>query len=212
MLGTPLTSVVEVLVEATIANVFGRSINFLQSWFWAANVTYPNAATASAVAEAFITRWNAQIPPLLQQDLQQGICYGRYLDDVTYPFAAASTLSAAGSITTARLPSDVSARAQIHTNLRGKNFKGGKSFRPLPEASVVGDELTTTAYNAFTAAMNAMLATLTVSGVTFDACIVSRTLSQLRTNPTTILGAFVNESIMNLSLGTVRGRHRKAVQ
>jgi hypothetical protein len=149
---------------------------------------------------------------LIQADYVWIETKARWLDDVTVPYAHGADTLGSSTITSGRLPSDVTVRFELVTATRGKSYVGGKSFRPIPESQVDGDELTSGGYTLWNAFATALSLARTVTAQVMTPCIVSRVLSQVRTNPTTIIGAKITEAVLNRTLGTMKGRRRRSLR
>lgn len=206
-------SVAEVLVGGVIANVEGRSDLVEQVYHFTFARAYDPATlpTLSAVANAVTADIATPMLGVLHQDYTWSYTKARWMDDIEVAYALGTDTIGSGTITTARLPSDVTVRIQLHTNTRGKNFKGGKSYRPLAEDQVTADALTAPALAAFNAFGAAVIGAPVPSGQTMYPIIVSRSRSQLQTNPTTIIASLIQQFTVNKSLGTMRGKHRRSV-
>jgi hypothetical protein len=127
----------------------------------------------------------------------------RLLDDATQQFITV-TAATAGGIALPRLPGDLAVVTPLRCAQRGKQFRGRKHFRGVPSASVLKDELTAGALTAWQAVAVKLLNSFTSVTGTYTPVVVSRILSQLKTNPTTIIGSVVNSVLVNKTIGTMR--------
>ncbi len=127
----------------------------------------------------------------------------RKLDDATEQFFTVS-VSNAGGIALPRLPGDLAVVLPFRCAQRGKSFRGRKHFRGVPSASVLKDELTAGALTAWQTVAGKMQNPFTSVTGTYTPVIVSRILSQLKTNPTTIIGSTVTSVLTNKTIGTMR--------
>jgi hypothetical protein len=208
----PLTSVVEVLVKGIISNAEGRSQSVEQVYHYSFAVPYSGALPAlHDIADTITVNIVRPMCNLLTQDYTWVSTQARWLDDPTVGYASGSATAGSGTVATARMPSDITVRLQLKTLTRGKSFKGGKSYRPIPVAQVSNDTITAGAIAAWSSFANLCISAINVDGQVMNPCIVSRTLSQLRTAPVTITGAFLQEILVNETLGTLRGKHRKTL-
>ena len=136
----------------------------------------------------------------------------RLLDDATaqYVFVASGT---PGSVALPRLTGDLAVVTPFRCATRGKNFRGSKHFTPIATAHVTKDELNATGLTPWNTFTPKMLAPLTTSnGSTMGPCVVSRVLSQLRTNPTSIIGSDITSVLLNKTIGTMRRRKEKTIR
>lgn len=128
----------------------------------------------------------------------------RVIDDATQQYFVQPTGPTAGGIALPRLPGDLSITLPYKCATRGKSFKGRKMFRGVPTASVLKDELTAGATTAWQAVATKLAAPLVGTTGTYTPVVVSRILSQLKTNPTTIIGSTVTQVLVNKTIGTFR--------
>lgn len=132
----------------------------------------------------------------------------RKLDDATEQYFTVSG-SNPGGIALPRLPGDLAVVTPYRCVQRGKSFRGRKHWRGVPAASVLKDELTAGALTAWQAVAVKLQAPFTSITGTYTPVVVSRILSQLKTNPTTIIGSTVNAVLTNKTIGTFRRSKEK---
>src|SRR5262249_33292945 len=97
------------------------------------------------------------------------------------------------------------------TAQRGKNYRGSKHLGPVAESDTLTDEIDPAMqakWNSATIAISQSF-TITATGGIWSPCVVSRNLSQLKTDAYTIIGADVTQGILNLTIGTMRHRKEK---
>lgn len=112
-----------------------------------------------------------------------------------------------GAIATDSLPVDTAIAMLLRTNLRGKNYRGSKHFGPGSEADTTGDVLTGAGLVRWQAVQTAVAAAyVDADGNTWTPAVLSRTLSQLMTNPTVVIVNNVNQVLLNTNIGTMRHR------
>jgi len=133
----------------------------------------------------------------------------RWLDDAldaSVPFSHVNL----GAIGTDGTQSFDSVYVLLRTGIRGKSYRGSKHFAGLSEADTTqpNDDVLNAAAIALWNAVLLALATPLVdaSGNTWNLEIVSRTLSQLRVNPTTIIGNLVTVLLLNKRIGRMKNR------
>ena len=73
-------------------------------------------------------------------------------------------------------------------------------------------DVTGTVSGAVDDTITGLVATITAGGQTFTPCVVSKTLSQLRVDPVTIIGAALLTGLTNKTIGTMRHRKEKTVR
>lgn len=208
-----LTSVVEVIVGGVISTAQGRSQIVEQIYHYTFDVPYSAGLPAlDDIADEVTTTVGAGMLTLIQSDYVWSETKARWLDDVTVPYANGADTLGSSTITSARLPTDVTVRFEMVSATRGRSYKGGKSFRPIPETQVDGDELTSGGYTSWNSFGTQLSLPRTVTSQVMTPCVVSRVLSQLRTNPTTIIGAKITQAVLNRTLGTMKGRGRRSLR
>jgi len=131
--------------------------------------------------------------------------------DVFQSFIAAPALQ--GAIVTDSEPVTTTVSMLYRTGLRGRNYRGAKRFAGVNEVDTTGDVLT----GAGLIRWQTLVATLQAGlvdalGNVWVPCVVSRTLSQLLVNPTTVVNNDVVAVLLNLTIGTMRGRRVATVR
>lgn len=138
----------------------------------------------------------------------------RWLND---PYDAASEYNAnpntAGQVGTDPLPNQNCVSMLLRTGWRGRSFKGGKRFAGVPEAHTTEDLLTGGGLTLWEALRDAITTGFTDSdGNVWVPYVVSRILSNLTSDPATIVGADVAETLLNKTIGSMDRRRPKTVR
>jgi len=138
----------------------------------------------------------------------------RWVDDATDPPVPFSHVNP-GAIATPGTQSFDALFVLLRTGLRGKNYRGGKHFTGLSEADTTqpnDDVLNAAAIALWTPVLAGMATPLVdASGNTWNLEIVSKTLSQTRVNPTTVVGNDVTTILLNKRIGRMERRAAKSV-
>lgn len=204
-----MTNVVELVVRGSVATTGSGSKAFNNVFHY--RLSSGTADVPSAVGAAFNTNVWAVIAARLSS-LYTGVQIDcRMLDDAFQQYVTDGT-PANGAVTGSRYPTEIAVTYLLRTATRGKSYRGSKHFGPVATSDTLNDELTATAATAWAAVTTALKAALTPGFGTWKPCVVSRTLSQLRTNPTTIVGDDITDAILNKTLGTMRRRKEKTVR
>jgi len=132
----------------------------------------------------------------------------RKVDDATEQFTTSVT-GGPGGIALPRLPGDLAIVTPYQCATRGKSFRGRKHFRGVPTASVLKDELTASAETAWLAVAVKLQNPFTSTTGTYQPVVLARVLSQLKTNPTTVVGSDVTAVLVNKTIGTFRRSKEK---
>jgi hypothetical protein len=136
----------------------------------------------------------------------------RLLDDATEQYFVLPQ-GTPGSIALPRLPGDVAIVYPLRCATRGKNFRGSKHITPVASAFVTKDELNATGVTAATFLVGGFGNNFTTSnGSVMGPVVVSRILSQLKVNPTSVIGSDVISVLLNKTIGTMRKRKEKTVR
>jgi hypothetical protein len=200
------SSVVEIVVLGTLNETAGLK-NIDQVYHY--RLSSGSLDTRAAICTAFLSAVHSVILGQLSADYVtvSGKC--RLLDDATEQYSTV-TSTTPGQIALPRLPGDLSIVLPLRCVERGRSFRGRKHYRGIPTASVLKDELTAGAVTAWAALVTAVGATFSsANGSVYKPMVLSRILSQLRTNPTTIVGSDVNAVLLNKTIGTFRRSKEK---
>jgi len=169
-----------------------------------ANKANLNAAFQTAVLVPLLAATNARYTP--------NTVSIRFLSDATDPFAD-FTAAGAGAIATDSEPSDDAVFVYFRSAVRMTGGKGGKHFAGTSEVDTTGDILTGAGLVRWQAVRDACALTLTdASPNSWKPCIVSRKNSQLKVNPTNVVGNDVVAALLDLNIGTMRRRRSTTVR
>lgn len=138
----------------------------------------------------------------------------RWLNDALDAPIAFSHASV-GAITGDRMATIDASFLLMRTGLRGKSYRGSKHFGPMSESdstSGTDDIWNAGCLTRLGAVAAAILAGFTdAAGNVWVPSVVSRRLSQLTTNPTTLVANDVVQIAVNKRIGSMRHRHVKSV-
>jgi len=138
----------------------------------------------------------------------------RWLNDATDPNVS-FTSAAVGAITGDSLSTIDSAYLLFRTALRGRKYRGSKHFAPLSESDITtpDEDIWNAACLTRLAAINtALMAALTDStGNVWKYTILSRSISQLTVNPTTVVVNDAAQALVNKRVGSMLRRKVKSV-
>jgi hypothetical protein len=103
----------------------------------------------------------------------------------------------------------------LKTALKGKNFRGSKKFGPIAEGDTTApadDVLNAAALLRWQAVANVLLTPFNDGNNNlWQSVVLSRTLSQLKVNPTTVVINDISSILVKKTLGRLRKREPKAV-
>jgi len=180
---------------------------------------YKRAATAvdptkAALDTAFQAGHAASIIAALNARWSQKTNEVRWVNDALdapTPFAHVN----AGAIAGDSLASHCAVFMLFRTGIRGRSYRGGKHYGPFSEADVTtaGDDiLNAAAITRVSAIATALAATLTDStGNIWSLCVLSRRLSVLTPNPTTVVSNNVVTILYNKRIANMKRRQVKSV-
>jgi len=176
--------------------------------------TNVNVLSKSALEAAFQTNIALNITAALNARYTQSMNTVRWVNDaLDQPVATSRAI--AGSQAGECLPTSVSAYLLSRTGLRGKSYKGSKKLFPFSEADTT--LATADLWNAAALARLATIAAAWLAGFT-DAngnvwvpCVLSRKLSTLTTNPTTVVTNDITAVLVNKRVGRMKRRMVRSV-
>jgi hypothetical protein len=206
-----LNNVAELIIQATLPTTGSGTKNIYNVFHY---VSRPGTPLPIVTV---INQFNSQVEAALAAQLSVDYVYvttiGRYLDDATVQYSTSAVNGVSGAVALPRLPTDVAIVMPLRCVQRGKNFRGSKHFSGIPTATVTKDEINVGSIAAWNAIAAAILLPINPGGgPALDPCVVSRSLSQTKTNPTLILGSLVNAVLVNKTIGTMRHRKERTVR
>jgi len=208
----PLNQVLtaQILVKANLAAAGGQAKN-VQTTFTYRRQATTVAPTKAALVTAFAAGPYAAMLAAFNVGYENGSAWVRWLEDADNPTTTIS-LAGVGAIATDRAPSYNAVYMLLRTGVRGRKYRSSRHFPAVNEIDTTGDVLTGAGLVRWQAVQTALLANLTdATGNVWVPCVVSASLSQLRTNPTTVVRNDVTEVILDLTLGTMRKRKVRTV-
>ena len=123
------------------------------------------------------------------------------------------TRAGAGAIATDGLPSVDAVYMLLRTASRGRSYRGSKHWPGVNESDTTDDILVGAGLALWQALQTALSAPLTDAlGNIWNLCVFSPTLSQIVTNPTTVISTDVTDVLLNLNVGTMRRRRSATVR
>jgi len=173
-----------------------------------------NAVTKAGVDAAFQATIATPIAAALNVRYLQANNSVRWVNDAqdapTYFAHALAGAVAGDGMTTTQ-----AAFILLRTGLRGRNYRGSKHLFPMSEAdtTLATDDIFNAAALARLATVAAAILTGFVDGLlnVWVPCVLSRSLSQLKLNPTTVTTNDVNATAVNKRVGVMRHRKVKSV-
>lgn len=210
----PLTSVLtaEIQMKGQMASGGSNAINTNFVFHYKRTGTAV-APTKSALATAFQAGPGAAIVAALNNRWSESAVEVRWIDDAldqSFPFANVNVGAVAGD----SMPSDQAAYLLFRTGIKGRSYRGSKHLGPLSESNTTAgtdDILNAAAITLFTTVATACAANLVdATPNTWVPVVFSRTLSQTRQNPTTIIVNAVSAILLNKRVGTMRRRKAKS--
>jgi len=196
-----LNNVVEIVVKTTLAETARIKNCFAVFHYW---LTGGTLDTMSQLIGDFESKVYSFVLAQQSADISLYEIDARLIDDVTIQYTRVAMGPTAGGIALPRLPGDLAIVTPYQCATRGKSFRGSKHFRGVPTASVLKDELTAAATTAWQAVAVKLLTPFSSTTGTYTPIVLSRVLSQLKTNPTTIIGSSVSAVLVNKTIGTMR--------
>jgi hypothetical protein len=160
------------------------------------------AGPGAAIAAALNQRWSGSLNDI------------RWLNDATDPYLSIAS-ALVGAITGDSLSTIEAAYLLHRTALRGRSYRASKHLAPMSESDVTtaNEDIWNAGALTRLAAINTALITPLVdsTGNTWVYGALSRKLSQLAKNPTTVVFNDVTAALVNKRVGTMRRRQVKSV-
>jgi len=168
--------------------------------------------TKAALELAFNTAQVAALIAAFNSRYVQTFNTVRWIDDATDP-PVATTRAGAGAIATDSLPTIDSVSMLYRTAKRGRSYRGSKHFPGGSEADTTGDVLTGAGLARWQTVQTTLAANVTDAlGNVWVPAVLSRKLSVLATNPTTVVANDVTSILLNKNVGTMRRRRVTTVR
>lgn len=175
--------------------------------------TISNQWDSAAIGARFVATVGAALLAATNIRYTPGSVRVRCINDATDAYVD-TTFAGTGAIATDSIPSDDAVCVILQSSMRGKSYQGRKHFSPLNEIDTTGDVLTGAGLARWQAVRDACSAgfTIAATGEVWKPCVLSRKLSQLRTNPTNVITADVVRALLDLNVGTMRRRRTRTVR
>lgn len=203
-------NVVEITMQGVMASGGSNTINTAFVFHYLRNSTVPAISKANVETE-FEAGPVVALLAALNNRYTQTQNLVRWLNDAQDLFQS-FTRTGVGAVTGDSMPSDNAIYMLLRTALRGQSYRGSKHFGPASESDSVDDILAGAGVTNWAAVATALEAPLVDSdGNTWNLCVVSRKLSQLVTNPTTVVANQVADVLLNKRVGTMKKRKAKSV-
>jgi hypothetical protein len=202
----------EVIVNGTAAAA-GSNSRPVAIVFHFRRTTLTTAVNPANLKTAFVTAIATPIAAALNIRFTGQNVSVRCINDATYA-PIFFTFTTPGVITGDSMSTTLSAYILLRTGLRGKSYRGSKHLFPLSESdtTVAGDDV----LNAAALARMATIAAAILAGFTdsdgnvWISTVLSKVLSKLTKNPTTVTANPVTQTAVAKRVGTMR--HRKVKQ
>jgi len=209
----PLTSILQAEIQVSgLVTAGGSSTRKALSVWHYRRTSTAVTPTKAALAAKFIS----DVIPSLRACLNArytgvGVSVRWINDAVDQAVLTAST--GVGLVSGDSMPTTEAAFLLFQTGLRGKSYRGSKHIFPMSESATTSgteDIWNAGALTYLGTFATAALATLTdATNNAWIPCVLSRKLSQLRFNPTTVITNDVTAVAVNKRVGTMR--HRKVL-
>lgn len=201
---------VEIVMRGLIAAGGSNAVrtNFVFHYRRLATAVNPTKAAFEAI---FNTSVAAPIAAALNTDWAANLHDVRWLNDATDQYQS-FTATEVGAITGDRLQTFCAAYLLMRTGLRGRSFRGSKHFGPMSESDIGDDVFNAGCLTRLATIATAMGGTLTdTTGNQWVQTLLSRKLSQLTFNSTTVTTNDVTQILPRETVGTMRGRKVQSV-
>lgn len=196
---------VEIVCKGTIAAA-GAGVKPCLNVFHYRRDSNTNPLSKTNVASKFDASILSNIVPVLHADYSCLELLTRFIEDNLDAYQS-DVVAEVGGVAGDRAPDYECVTFQLKTNVRGRNYRGSKHFSPIAEADTDGDVIDAAAlanWQALKVLLGSSFAD--ADGNNWSPFVWSRSLSTLAGDLWTIVGATVNNVVLNKTLGTVRSR------
>lgn len=204
-------AVVELTVKGTIA-AGGSDATPVANVFHFRRTALSGAISKTNIKTAFDTAIVALLEAATNADVTFDTIEARYVNDALDP-PTAFTIARVGDIVGDRAPSHAAVYMLLRTANKGRSYRGSKHFSPLSESDFGDDVLSGAGVTNWGALKDAILAGFTDSdGNVWIPVVLSRLLSTLGTNPTTVIATDVTAVLLNKTIGGMDRRRAATVR
>lgn len=208
--GTPATpQFAEVIYKSKITESDGSTQDLLQILHFL-RTGGPGTTTENDLYNAVTAVLGlAQLAPAWPNDVTNNAVTVRFMDDPTRPAVIGAALGN-GTAGAARAASFVNVTIRKTGFARGRSYKGSNHWGPPGETNYVNDELNGAGlanWGIVQAALASLATGVLAGGLDFwQLAVFSPTLSDYISNPISVTGTLVNQTILNAKLGTMKRR------
>jgi hypothetical protein len=203
----------EILMKGIVTAQGSNSQKF-EAVFCFRRTSVTNPPSKSQLETAFQTNIATPVLLALNNTLTQTLTSVRWINDAL-DVPVEFTETGVGGRSGDAMAKHNAAYILFRTGLRGKSYKGSKHFGPLSESDTTAgtaDLFNAAALALWATANAAILAGFTdAGGNVWIPCVLSRKLSQLRFQPTTVVASDVTAVLINKRIGRMRRREVKSV-
>jgi hypothetical protein len=202
----------EVVINGTVASAGSTTRAFASVYHYKRTNTV-NPINKGHLVTAVQTQFRTLLMTCLSLRLTLTNYACRWLDDATDAYALTADTHP-GLVTGDSMPLTNAAFILLQTGLRGKSYRGSKHLFPLGESATT--VLTDDVFNAGALTYLGNYAAAIIANVTdsdgnvWQPCVLSRKLSQLKINPTTVTMNVITSALVNKRVGVMRHRHVKS--
>jgi len=203
----------EVIIYGSIASAGSNQRNTVNVFHYQ---TTPTSLTKSHVAVANAVQNEIMTPLQLALNARwiETHITCRFIDDAQ-DAPVTVTATSPGGVVGDSMPMINTVFLLLRTGLRGKSYRGSKKFGPISETDTTSgtdDILNAAALTRWGNVLTAVLANVTdVNGVVWTPTVLSRKLSQLKVNPTTVVANAITQGLLKKSIGRLRKREAHSV-
>jgi len=206
-------SIAEVVMSGTLAAGGSNAVNVASVFHYRLAVV--TAPPTKAALETVFNGAAGIVAPFLaaanSRYTQSGNSVRWINDALDAPVSTAR--AGVGAIATDGMPTIDSVAMLFRTGMRGKSFRGSKHFPGVNESDTTDDILVGAGLVLWQALQAACAANLTDAlANVWTPSVLSRKLSTLATNPTTVVANDVTQVLLNLNVGTMRRRRVSTVR
>ena len=205
-----LKSVVEITMKGNCA-AGGSDVKPVVNVYHFKRTTTSSPFSLANIETAFMTAIGDLVTAALNVDYTEESCHVRAVDDATDLGLTVAETNPGGG-TGDRLQLSDTVMMLLRTNTRGPSYRGRKHFSPIGETDTTEEILSAAGITAWDGVATAIEGGFTDSdGNVWEPYVLSKTLSQLGVNPTTVVGDVVVSVMCRRTIGTLRRRRPRSI-
>lgn len=200
-----LKTVAEITLKGSCA-AGGSTVKPVANVYHFKRTTVVNPWSLANIEAAFMTAVGNLATAALNVDYTETACVVRSVDDAT-DLGLSTVETNPGLVAGDRLQLSDTVMVLLRSSTRGASYRGRKHFSPISETHTTEEIMSAAGIAAWDGVAAAILGGFTdANGNVWLPYVLSKTLSQLGTNPTNVVGDVITSVLARRTIGTLRRR------